>query len=77
MVCVTMNFKQTIIKALNRKPERLSSTKVKGRDFASFLITPFQGSNSRLYPFHRVLPDAIAKRLSALATVTSFLFFIP
>ena len=64
MVCVTMNFKHTITKAL------------KGRNFASLLITPFQGSNSRVYPFHRALPDAIAKRLSALTTITSCLFFI-
>ena len=80
-------FQKTIIKALKGQNHQYRATPcnwviepfqaLKGRDFASFLITPFQGSNSRLYPFHRALPDAIAKRLSALTTVTSFLFFIP
>ena len=63
--------------ALNRKPERLSSTKVKGRRQTMCRLAPFQGLGSRMYPFHRALPDANAKRLSALTTITSFLFFIP
>ena len=50
---------------------------LKGRYQTSFQITPFQGSNLRVYSFHRALPDANAKRLSALDTVTSCLFFIP
>ena len=71
-----MIFKTTA-NALNRKPERLSSTKVKGRQQTMCRLTPFQGLGSRMYPFHRALPDANAKRLSALTTITGFLFSIP
>ena len=89
-----MIFKTTA-NAMNRKPERLSSTKVKGqnhkrratpcdcivgqfqalkgRQQTMCLLTPFQGLGSRIYPFHRALPDANAKRLSAL---TTYKFFI-
>ena len=81
-----MNFKHTINKALKGQKHQHRATPcdwitdpfqaLKGRNFASFLITPFQGSNFRVHPFHRATPDAIAKRLSALTTVTSCLFFI-
>ena len=50
---------------------------LKGRNQVSFQITPFQGSNLRVCPFHRALPDANAKRLSALTTVASCLLFVP
>ena len=43
---------------------------LKGRQQTMFRLTPFQGSNLRLCPFHRALPDANAKRLSAFTTVT-------
>jgi hypothetical protein len=39
------------------------------------LLSPFQGLGLCMLPFHRALPDANAKRLSALMTVASFLFF--
>ena len=52
MVCVTMNFKQPITKALKGQNHQHRATPcnwvietfqaLKGRDFASFLITPFQ-----------------------------------
>ena len=42
------------------------SQALKGRNYASFQMTPFQGSNSCVCMFHRALPDANAKRLSAL-----------
>jgi hypothetical protein len=48
---------------------------LKGREQASYL-TPFQGLKSRMYPFHRAMPDANAKRLSALTLITGCLFFI-
>ena len=47
---------------------------LKGQNQAS-LFRPFRASNLRVYPFHRVLPDANAKRLSAFTTVTDSLFF--
>jgi hypothetical protein len=47
---------------------------LKGRNQALFQISPFQGLNLRVYPFHRALPDANVQRLSAF---TSCLFFIP
>ena len=50
---------------------------LKGQHQVSFRITPFQGLNLRMYPFHRALPDANAKRLLALILVISCLFFIP
>ena len=50
---------------------------LQGRHQVSFRITPLQGLNLRMYPFHRTLPDVIAKRLSALILVISCLFFIP
>ena len=65
------------IQALNRKPERLSSTNVKGRQQMTCRITPFQGLDMCVHLFHRALPDADAKRLSALTTVKNYLFFIP
>ena len=37
-------------------------------------ISPFQGSNSHVCPSLRALPDAIAKRLSALTSCVCFLF---
>ena len=49
---------------------------LKGRHKVMCRIMPFQGSNLRMFTFHRALPDANAKRLSAF-TVTSCLFFIP
>jgi len=51
-------WKTELFQALNRKPFRLS----------------VQGLNSRIYPFHRALPNANAKRLSALTMNISFLF---
>ena len=50
---------------------------LQGRHQVSFRITPLQGLNLRMYPFHRTLPDVNAKRLSALILVISCLFFIP
>jgi hypothetical protein len=50
---------------------------LKGRQQTMCRLTPFQGLGSRMYPFHRALPDANAKRLSALTTITGFLFSIP
>ena len=43
---------------------------LKGRQQTMCRLTPFQGLSSRMYPFHRALPDANAKRLSALFIVT-------
>jgi hypothetical protein len=76
-----MNFKHTIIKALKGQNHQHRATPcdrmtepfqaLKGRQRALCRITPFQGSNSRMRSFHRALPDAIDKRLSALSIVTS------
>ena len=38
---------------------------LKGRKPIQHLLSPFQGSNLRVFPFHRALPDAHAQRLSA------------
>jgi len=70
-------WKIELFQALNRKPERLSSTKVKGRHQTLCRITPLQGLNSRIYPFHRALSDANAKRLSALTMIISFFISHP
>ena len=50
---------------------------LKGRQQTMYRLTPFQGLGSRMYPFHRALPDANAIRLSALTAITGFLFSIP
>ena len=50
---------------------------LKGRKLGQCLMSPFQGLNLCMCLFHRALPDANAKRLSALNTVTGCLFFIP
>jgi len=50
---------------------------LKGRNLKRYMMSPLQGLNLRIYPFHRTLPDANAKRLSALTLVISCLFFIP
>ena len=87
MICVIMNFKHSITKALKGQKYQYKATPcdwitetfqaLKGQDDVSFLMMPFQSSNSRMCTFHRVLSDAIAKRFSALATFISCLFFIP
>ena len=41
----------------------------KGREPKNILLSPLQGLNLRVFPFHRALPDANAIRLSALTTV--------
>ena len=43
---------------------------LKGRHQTLCRLTPFQGLKSRMYPFHRALPDANAKRLSAFFDVS-------
>jgi len=47
---------------------------LKGRDQASFQITSFQGSNSRVCPSHWAASDAIAERLSDLTTLQMVYF---
>ena len=54
---------------------RGATSSQQGRHQTLFRITPFQGLNLRVCPFHRALPDANATRLSALTSVTSCLFF--
>ena len=80
-----MNFKNIIIKALKGQNHQRRATPcdwmtqpfqaLKGRNQASFQISPFQGSNLHVYPFHRALPDANAKRLSALTTCYMLFIF--
>jgi len=48
---------------------------LKGRQQTLYWLTPFQGFNSHVLLLHRALPDANAKRLSALTIITSCLFF--
>ena len=85
MICVIMNFRYAITKALKGQKHQHGATPfewmtqpfqaLKGRQQAMFRLTPFQGSNLRVYPSHRALPDAIAKRLSALMICYMFLIF--
>jgi len=42
---------------------------LQGRNMGHFLISPLQGLSLRVHLFHRALPDANAKRLSALTTL--------
>ena len=82
-----MIFKYVITNALKGQSHQRRATPcdwitepfqaLKGRYQASFQITPFQGSNLFVYPFHRALPDANDKRLSALPTIASYLFLVP
>jgi len=44
---------------------------LQGRNPGQCLMSPLQGLNLRVFPFHRALPDAHAKRLSALTSVIS------
>jgi len=39
---------------------------LKGRNPGQCLMSPLRGLHLRVFPFHRALPDANAKRLSAL-----------
>jgi hypothetical protein len=71
------DWRTETFQALNRKPERLSSTNVKGRKPIQRLLSPFQGFQPYMISLHRALPEANAIRLSAFTTVTSCLFFIP
>ena len=78
---------KNIIKALNRKPERLSSTGVNGQNHQHratpcdwrteplqalqgrqmlHWLTPLRGLHSRVFPFHRALPDANANKAFSL-----------
>jgi hypothetical protein len=59
-------WKIELFQALNRKPERLSSTKVKGRRQALCRMPPLQDLNSRIYPSHRALSDANANKAFSL-----------
>jgi len=45
---------------------------LKGRNQGLSLMSPFQGLNLCMCPFHRALPDANAKRLSALQKTVPF-----
>ena len=42
---------------------------LQGRQHTLYWLTPLQGLHLRVFPFHRALPDAHAKRLSAFAMV--------
>ena len=80
-----MIFKYIIIKALKGRKHQHRATPcdwmtepsqaLKGRQQRMIRLAPFQGSNSRVCPSHRALPDAIAKRLSALTTCNMFFNF--
>jgi len=82
-----MIFKYFIIQALKGQYHQHRATPcnwseepfqaLKGRNPKRYLMSPLQGLNLRMYPFHRTLPDANAKRLSALILIISCLFFIP
>jgi len=82
-----MIFKHAIANALKGQNHQRRATPcdwktdpfqaLQGRHQKLFRITPFQGLNLCMCLFHRALPDANAKRLSALCTVASYLFFIP
>ena len=39
---------------------------LKGRKLIQHLLSPFQGSNLRVFPFHRALPDANANKAFSL-----------
>jgi len=43
---------------------------LKGRHML-YWLTPLQGLNSRVFPFHRALPDANANKAFSLTSVTN------